>query len=482
MALLLVLGIAWLAAAGCQRRADRTAPREPTPEPAVAPADAKNVIVISIDSLRWDHLGCYGYGRPTSPTIDTFAAEGVLFKRAYATSPWTLPSHASLFTGLWADTHGVNTEKDQLAVTATTLAGRLRNSGYRTGAVVCAPLLSRHFRLDIGFDDYDTDLAALVPMKARRMKVAPDVTAKALAWLDKRDERPFFLFLHYWDVHHDYNPPRKYVEMFDPDYDGDERGLDITIRTDLRPGMNERDLKHIIARYDGEIRYTDDHLQPLLEGIAGRGLAENTMVWIVADHGEEFLDHGQMAHKKTCFEEVVRIPMLARIPWLKETARYVGDAVSLVDLFPTILSLLGVDYGDVPVQGADLTPTITGGARLDARILQVETAVGVLPRALKPVHWAALISPGKLKLHAWRARRDSEATPRVLLFDLGSDPREKHDLARRKKRARRRLMHELLTRKKAHDKIRKSLFSEETPQGTMKPELAETLRSLGYLE
>lgn len=452
-----------------------------TPVPGTG---ARNVIVITIDSLRFDHLGCYGYQRPTSPTLDRFASEGTRFAVAYAPSSWTLPSHASLFTGLYPDTHGVDQERERLDDRAETLAERLKERGYATAAVVCAPFLSKYYNLVGGFDTYDTEMTGAHPLASRRMKVAPDVTAKGLSWIDGHRDEPFFLFLHYWDVHHDYNPPDGYVEMFDPDYEGEEEGLDITLRTDLAPGMNRRDLEHIVALYDGEIRYTDDHLAMLLAGLAERGLNENTMVWITSDHGEEFLDHGQMAHKKTCFEESVRIPMMVKIPWLKTRQPVVEDPVSLVDLFPTILSLLGVDVGDSPVQGVDLSAAIAQGTRLEPRSIMTEVKRGILPGGKSArADWATLLGPDNRKLHAWRTLRLlKKGTPRFRLFDLNTDPGEKIDMARKEPKRARGLKKELRKLKSTHDKLHDVLGTVMDSPEELEPELAETLRGLGYLQ
>jgi arylsulfatase A-like enzyme len=478
VALILAL---FIVAPGCKNKgaAPAAEARTATPEPPTGPR--RNLVVITIDSLRADHLGSYGYQPPTSPRLDRFAAENIRFERAYATSPWTLPSHASLFTGLYADTHGAQDEKARLLPNAYTLATHLKTRGYATGAVVCAPLLAKYFGLDTGFDTYDDDLISLVPLKARRMKVAPDVTNKALAWIDEKGDQPFFLFLHYWDVHHDYNPPQEYVELFDPDYQGTEQGLDITIRGDLKPGMPPRDLEHIVALYDGEIRYTDDYLGKLLDGMTARGLDENTMIWITSDHGEEFLEHGQMAHKKTCYEESIRIPMLARIPWIDATAKLVDEPVSLVDIFPTVLGFLGDNANGAPLQGVDLSDYLTRGKRVPTRPILAATTQGRVPGRLFDLEWDSLLTKGGSKLHAVRGPR-KHATPKLMLFDLVRDPGEQDDVATRQKSMRGKLGRALRKRKAAHTKLHDALGIAVFSEDALDPDLAETLKGLGYLQ
>ena len=195
----------------------------------------------------------------------------MVFEHAYAPSPWTLPSHVSLLTGLYPATHGVHHGQAQLNETALTLADLLRERGYATEAVVCAPLLRERFGLNQGFDRYDTELVGRNYLAARRAKVADQVTDKALAAVERADGKPLFLFLHYWDPHYDYNPESRYLAMFDRDYQGPVDGLNIHDRTELAAAMTARDLRHLIARYDAEIRFTDDHLGRLFDGLARLG-------------------------------------------------------------------------------------------------------------------------------------------------------------------------------------------------------------------
>ena len=429
------------------------------------------MILITIDSLRADHLGCYGYGPPTSPALDAFAREGVLFRHAYAASPWTLPSHASLFTGLYEDTHGIGEENVALKKSAPTLAARLAGAGYRTGAVVCAPLLRRVFGLDAGFEDYDTELIAKTFVQARLVKVGPSVTKKALDWLDHGDGRPFFLFLHYWDVHYDYNPPKEYADLFDPGYEGKIDGIDIYNRTDIVPGMDPRDLAHLKALYDGEIRYTDDALGALLEGLKKRGLDKTTMVWITADHGGK-------GHTTTCYEELVRVPLLAQIPWI-EPARSVMDApASLVDLFPTILDLLEVPAGKTDLQGRSLAPLIKSGREPAPRYLMAQTRRGRIDGEGKggtSFLWTSFLGPDRLKLHQlWRGPGKTE----YLLFDIKSDPEERHDLVPKQGTTTERLARLLLQRRKEHLDKKRTL--DLSAPRELDPELSRTLRGLGY--
>ncbi|MDP8222036.1 MAG: sulfatase [Candidatus Lernaella stagnicola] len=444
----------------------------------------RNVLLITIDSLRWDHVGSYGYDKPTTPKLDAFGESAVRFQRAYAPSPWTLPSHASLLTGLYPDTHGVDQERSVLGPELPTLGEILQAHGYRTGAVVCAPFLWTFYGLQRGFDTYDTELMDLLPIKSLRRKVGPDVTKRGLDWIDQNRDQPFFLFLHYWDVHHDYNPPQEYVDLFDPGYEGDEDGLRIAEREhgELAPGYPKRDLKHLLALYDGEIRYTDDALGDLLAGLEQRGLMQNTLIWITSDHGEEFLDHGQVAHKKTCYEEVIRIPLIVRIPWMETASSVIDDAVSLLDFFPTALDALGIKTKRFLHQGLSLVPAIAKGKRLERRPLFAETATGVLPTGNKKVHWSAMLAPDGVKLHAIRPYGKRRGRLKFSMFDLRLDKEEANDVAVNRRQTANGMKRQFRYNKKTHRKIRKSLHVGEDTQKNLDKKLDETLKGLGYLQ
>lgn len=442
------------------------------------PASAdRNVILISIDTLRADHMGCYGYDKPTTPRIDALAEQSVVLKNTYATSPWTLPSHTSMFTGLFADVHGMNTPKSVLKDKAVTLATVMKKQGYRTGAVVCAPFLDQHYGLNIDFDVYDTDLIHPKVKNPRRIKVANVVTKKALRYIDNQKGKPFFLFLHYWDPHHPYNPAKKYVNMFDPDYTGKINGFSIRKRKDMILGMPERDLQHIVALYDGEIRFTDDGIGKLLDGLAQRGLDQKTMIVITADHGEEFLEHGGRAHLSQCWDEIVRVPLIFHVPWIKRFAQSFDDAASLVDIFPTICDLLNIDRKKMRLQGRSLSYLMQNGTALEKRILHAETRYGHLNphRRGEAGVWTVLMTPDRMKYHSFARKKETLE----FLFDLAVDPGEKNDLAEIRAETLQLMNGELKKKQKIYKQMRRALKLSRIK----KPDkgLTKKLKSLGYL-
>ena len=228
-----------------------------------------NIILISIDSLRADHLQCYGYQRPTSPAIDALAADAILFERASSQAPWTLPSHASLLTSLYPRSHQATKLNRSLPRRVSTLASELKRAGYNTHAIVSGPFMQRSFGMAQGFDTYDQNLALGGHTKSHKAITSPRIQRRTSRFLDETPS-PFFLFLHYWDVHHDYIPHAPYDEMFDPDYEGDLPRLGMISSRRVRSGMPPRDLQHLVALYDGEIRWVDHHIGLLLDELKER--------------------------------------------------------------------------------------------------------------------------------------------------------------------------------------------------------------------
>lgn len=288
--------------------------REPTPLPAGS-GRGRDVILITIDTTRFDRLGCYGAERDTSPTIDRYAREGLRFESAYAATPVTLPSHASIMTGLTPPEHGVrNNGTYRLGDAHTTLAERLSAEGYRTGAFVSAFVLAKEFGLAQGFDHYDEvasdaarDTAFTIPERPAR-----ETVDRALAWIEQQpEETPTFIWLHFFDPHAPYTPPPEYGRQF---------------------GSTARD------RYDAEIRAMDAAIGHFRSQYPNRGREALTI--ILSDHGEGFGDHGEASHGVFLYQETLRIPLIVHAPGLIEpgVSTRVGRQI---DVMPTVLELLG---------------------------------------------------------------------------------------------------------------------------------------------
>ena len=313
----------------------------------IVPGSLKpNIILISLDALRADHLSCYGYHRDTSPTIDSLATRGVQFNDAVSQAPWTLPAHASIFTSQYMKTHGVSNWRESLGSEARTMAEILRDNGYLTAAIIGGALpLGRG--LNQGFDEYHAtcfERAVTDPVTNNC------VHGTAAEWLEQYRDAPFFLFLHYWDIHDPYTPPAPYDTLYDPEYEGSVRGWETLYGWEILrkrlpdgfEGISTRDLEHIVALYDGEIRHTDRYLSQLFSHIRNLRLDKETLIILTSDHGDEFLDHGQTGHGKSLFSELIRVPMIWIFPDRKHSGEEVNQLVQTMDILPTLLEYLEI--------------------------------------------------------------------------------------------------------------------------------------------
>lgn len=301
-----------------------------------------NIVLIVIDTLRADHLGCYGYFRDTSPNIDAFAEEAIFFEQAYAPMATTVPSHASLFTGLYPLEHGIlaNTMHGGQAfgsrATIKAVAEIARGNGYVTAAFISAAPLKRPCGLDAGFDTYDEPREVL--------RTARQTTKRTLAWLDQYAGERFFLFVHYFDPHFPYQPPRRFGAMFPTDEELERYLAERDVARVIQPSLCRGSVPTVTRRatnyYDGEIRFCDKHLGRLLESLRQRGLWDKSVIIVTSDHGEGLNQHDWPAHGRT-WNEQVHVPLLMRFPGQREDLpKRFAPLVSLIDVFPTVLGQL----------------------------------------------------------------------------------------------------------------------------------------------
>ena len=366
LALALLLAASGLAAPGCNRiAATRPAPKGP------------NLLLVTIDTLRADHVGVYGAADAQTPVLDRLAAEGTRFTTAIASAPLTLPSHASILTGLYPPHHGVRYNGiSRLQPSFDTLTERLRDAGYATGAVVGSYVLAGKYGLDQGFEHYDDDTRSRGDPAERP---ASEVTNGALAWLE-RAERPFFLWVHYYDPHERYAPPAPFAARFEE-----------------RP-------------YDGEIAYVDAELGRLLDALVTRGDLEETLIAVTSDHGESLGEHAELTHSYSLYDAVLAVPLVFRGPGVPP-ARVVEGVVRSVDMAPTLSSLL-----DLPPlgesDGIDLSPLWADASPPSDRFAYAETLATRLEHG-----WSPLFAIRTRDHHYVRA-------PRPELYDLASDPEQ----------------------------------------------------------
>ncbi len=295
--------------------------------------DHPNVILIVIDALRPDHLGCYGYGRPTSPNIDSLARESIVFDNAVAAAPWTKTSFSSFLTGLYPFQHGVVDWEAVMPESIVTLAEMLQASGYRTMAIVNMLGITGRFKVLSGFDQ--------VSEAAKYKRDAEKTTSDAIDMINAATE-PFFLMIHYFDTHWPYRPPVKYIDLVTG---GASHVLVVkqqARRSDFHKPPDEV-VEKDVAYYDACIRFVDHELSRLLDYLDKAGLRENSVIIITADHGEAFWEHGFGSHGHSVYDEEIRVPLIFSNPVEFPKGRRIEDQVSLVDLTPTIAALTHLD-------------------------------------------------------------------------------------------------------------------------------------------
>ncbi|MBK8232059.1 MAG: sulfatase-like hydrolase/transferase [Candidatus Eisenbacteria bacterium] len=407
---------------------------------ATAPSGERwNVLLLTLDTTRADRLKCYGWTQESSPNLDAMASEGVLFERARAATPVTLPSHTSILTGLYPFQHGVrNNGTYVVPEDDTTLAELFKQQGYDTGAILAAFPVAEQFGLSQGFDHYDDRF----PLSSQRresdtaQRIAGDVTRLSLEWIDGRGGKPFFLWAHFFDPHFPYAPPEPFRSRFASD------------------------------PYVGEIAYMDAEIGNLMAGLKSRGLLEKTVILAIADHGESLGEHREVTHSIFVYNATQHVPCILRLPnggafaGPKWRGQRVAELVSHVDVIPTLWNAAGLPREALPpLSGRSLLPLVD------------QKAPGhdwIYAETLVPEQEYGASDLRALETEAWKFIR----APKRELYDMVKDPKELSNLeARETKRA------------DGMAKDLETLLQLEAggAQVTMDPETIEKLRSLGYL-
>jgi arylsulfatase A-like enzyme len=332
-----------------------------------APGDP-NVVLVVVDTLRADRLGCYGYETDTSPSIDELARRSHLFEHAYATAPWTTPSVASIFTGRYPRSVGIVDREIGLNDELVTLAELFKRRGYRTKGIVSHLFIDERLGFAQGFDGYNAREAG----HGRSYVSSPGVTEKAIRFIHRKGDGLFFLFVHYFDPHYDYLM-HAILNTY-PEYKGRLLTDDAKI-SNLRELSKERELsqsdrRYLDALYDSEVRFTDHNVGRLLDALKQRGLYEDAMIVFAADHGEELgtAPDGWVGHTKRLSQEMIRVPLMIKMPGQKR-GRRVPTPVSLVDLMPTLVKAVGMP---MPA-GVEGRPIQIGNEEASARPVFAET-------------------------------------------------------------------------------------------------------------
>jgi arylsulfatase A-like enzyme len=420
-----------------------------------APSGAPNVLVLLIDTLRSDHLSCYGYGRRTSPNMDQAAAGGVLFLETYSQASWTKPATASLMTGVYPSTHQTTTMGSGLMDSFRILPEVYSDHGYRTAILTSNNLVSPLFGFDQGVDFFYYGKSQMVrelmlgniirtllrSNQKRKQKVedyfwrvesflrfservdydpsADALNARFLEWYEEDPDRPFFAYIHYIEPHYPYTPPAPFDTMFSKIEPG--AYVQPTQNYGFQPfdemgSVDNGLLETVIGEYDGEIAYLDDCFGRFFSELSERGIFDNTILVITSDHGEEFFDHAMWGHGHSLFNEVVRIPLIIRFPPEVPAGTEVTALASLVDVFPTLLDLSGIE-DSVDVAGHSLVPLMHAGGG-------ETTASESYGEVLKGGRRAWFLTDGKYKL----LRYQKGVLERTMLFELDDDGTEHSDL------------------------------------------------------
>lgn len=446
-----------LASAGCSK-----------PGAAGPPADSPNVLVVTLDTTRADHLGCYGYNQPTSVTIDALAADGVRFEWAYSTAGCTPVAHASMFSGLDPYEHHLRVigapSHNKLPEEIPTLATVLAEKGWKTGAFLSSFTVSEYFGLHRGYEKFDNGLLSpadgvfkvdpktgVYQWEVRRFQRRSDETTDSfLRWLPSVEKSPFFAWIHYWDPHDPMMlPPKEVMARFAPPANSDEQAVNR-------------------ARYDAEIYYMDAQLGRVIEALKQKGLYDKTIIVVIADHGEGLGDHGWMYHR-LLYQEQMRVPFIVRAPGGPRGVA-LPQIVRCIDLYPTVLDLLRLTAPE-PIRGVSLRPLWE--RKPDAprqayadQLNAFDMNSNVTEQRPKDGLIYALVDGD------WKLIYHDRAPDAHELFNLRDDPGELRNLFASQADVAKRLIDELMARK--------CIQPIPFPPGQMSKAEMDALRALGY--
>ena len=427
-----------LALAGPTRSRNQQASRDSTFGPA------PSVLLITLDTVRADHIGCYGYSRIKTPALDGLAADGVRFENAYAQVPITLPSHAAILTGTYPMLNGVRDfTSGPLPTNIPTLAEMLRRSGYHTAAFVSAFVLNSMWGLNRGFEVYDDNvgIGRNRPRYLFLLQRSADKTVdRLLDWVDRRSNKPFFAWLHLYDAHSPYRSPEPYRRL----YSG-------------RP-------------YDGAIAFDDAQVGRVVARLRAMNLYQNTLIVLLSDHGESLGEHGESEHGFFIYNATLRVPLIVKLPGQTITSRVVAQPVTTVDVAPTIAQICRI----VPAASGGFQ----GRSLLSPSILNVSS--GGTPNRSEAVYAESFYPRHSFGWHELRGIVTSEFeyidAPRPELYDLQRDPGERSNMVTRNS-----AMASALREKLIEFERKFTASEKKSAATTLDPETLEKLKSLGYV-
>lgn len=442
------------------------------------PRPRPNILLITLDTTRWDYVSAYGRGDEITPTVDKLAEQGVIYINAISTSSWTLPAHASIFTGLLPTHHGAHYvradaesggglfQANRLAADVPTLAEELKKAGYRTGAVIGGPLLHSRFGMDRGFDYYyDWDLRSYEGSGFYR--TASETTSSAVNWLklhaQTAEAEPFFLFLNYYDAHNPYMPPepwgdpdapKELLAIHNGHYDEVFKG---------NRGLTDRERSVLVSQYSGEIRFMDKQIERLFFEMNLLGLYDSTLIVVTSDHGESFGEHRLLGHGRALYEELIRVPLILKYPQEDGRKAVIERRVSTVSIMPTLLEYIGHPIPDT----------------VSSETLDKENQI-LVAESTRDVAWvlafgkrfdrdSKVVYDGNYKL-IWNSTGNHE------LYDVADDPAEESNLYGNMPELEKRLLSRLAPL------IEESKRASAHDMPEIDADMREALKSLGYVQ
>jgi len=423
-----------------------------------------NIILIVIDTLRAGHLGCYGYQRNTTPIIDRLAQEGVLFKNAISAAPWTMASIASILTSQYPCVLGLRQRPVMLDTRFPIISEVLKRYDYTTYGVFTAASFSPRLGVARGFDDYR------YRKRPRRGPVisSPYVTKEAISFLQKSQKQPFYIFLHYFDPHYNYVLHKQYD--YYPDYRGSVKSDHpmIDLWHELHE-LSQDDIRYLLALYDSEINFTDEYIGKLLDELKKKGLYENTIIIVTADHGEEFLERGWLGHTITLHKEMLHVPLIMKLPGYG--AQVINSPVGLIDVAPTIYRYMGLKMPD-GLEGRSLD--LDRGDSIENTTIFSETFNSQRYRPnVSPIAFRSILL-GNWKLIYDQIKDSSQ------VYNLSEDPSEQNDLSGQHSEQRR-MLTGLLSKWLDYVKTKQKVGPTPDENELFTPDEIEELKSLGYL-
>lgn len=442
-----------------------------------------NIVLISLDTVRPDHLGCYGYQKNTSPAIDLLAADSVLFENAYSTTSWTLPGHVSLLTSLNCLNHQVYFPLQKMNPDMVTLADILRNQQLYCAAFTGGGYLSETYGFSKGFDSYQE--IKLHGNQAIRFDEAERLAQLASQWLEENRDKNFFLFLHTYQPHDPYaNLSSSGKEFLNEGAPWDQIKMETLFKGKGRfdTHISENEHQNIVALYDGEIKYTDVFfVQPILDKLKELDLYEKSLIILTSDHGEEFFDHEAWLHDHSVYEEGIKIPLIIKFPDEERKGSRIENIVRITDILPTILDQMKIKT-DQPFDGLSLFPLLKGKEKkqrtfvADLALREFDMAPSVI--SINKDNFKIILNKKISSPYVKRTIRNFEGS-QIELYDLENDPGETKNLAANI--AFRELCFELL------DDINRKYenaagTTKERDEVTLDQSLRERLKALGYIK